>query len=465
MIPRIARGGRSFKGAYAYFGHDKQQATKHRVEWTHTENMLTDNPDKAWKVMAYTVYEQARLKEASGQKATGRKLQKPVFSYSLAWHPEQNPDRKHMLETAKKSVAVLGFTEHEMLIVAHRDEPQRHVHVIVNRVHPITGIAADLTNSKQKLSDFAHAYELEDGKVYCKQREENVQKRKEGKETRYADLDIVKAWNDAADGKAFIQALKNKGFHLAQGRKRIVLVDKFGKISNPARQLPGVKAKDLKAKLGDLNLRALFDAASLRGQIQNKERKKYDERQKEAAEKLSPPKSAVVEPEKLPTAKPSSVPALPAKEPQRALPTPEAQNRLQDRHMQERAKHSAHYQTLLEKEQARLNDHYKIKDRQNAIKVLSEKTANPSWWSKVRGQARTDLLELRDLKRNFRDVQGRISEQIGFWEKERERTTKVLTDRHAIEKVWLFEKAAEVKDMTPIPNPAKVKARDLEHDK
>ena len=124
MIPRIAGGGRSFKGAYAYFGHDKQQATKHRVEWTHTENMLTDDPDKAWKVMAYTVYEQARLKEASGQKATGRKLQKPVFSYSLAWHPEQNPDREHMLETAKKSVAVLGFTEHEMLIVAHRDEPQ-----------------------------------------------------------------------------------------------------------------------------------------------------------------------------------------------------------------------------------------------------------------------------------------------------------------------------------------------------
>jgi hypothetical protein len=81
MIPRIAGGGRSFKGAYAYFGHDKQQATKHRVEWTHTENMLTDDPDKAWKVMAYTVYEQARLKEASGQKSTGRKLQKPVFSY------------------------------------------------------------------------------------------------------------------------------------------------------------------------------------------------------------------------------------------------------------------------------------------------------------------------------------------------------------------------------------------------
>ena len=446
MIPRIARGGRSFKGAYAYFGHDKQQSTKHRVEWTHTENMLTEDPDKAWKVMAYTVYEQARLKEASGQKMTGRKLEKPVFSYSLAWHPEQNPDKEHMLETAKKSVAVLGFTEHEMLIVSHRDEPQRHVHVIVNRVHPITGIAADLTNSKQKLSDFAHAYELEDGKVYCKQREENVQKRKEGKETRYADQDIVKAWNDAADGKAFIQALKNKGFHLAQGRKRIVLVDKFGKISNPTRQLPGVKAKDLKTKLGNLNLRALFDAASLSGQIQNKERRKYDERQKELAKKISPPVAELEKPSKV-------------------LPTPEAQNRLQNRHLDERAKHFSHYETLLEREQERLNDHYKIKDRQDAIKALSEKSANPSWWRKIRGHAREDLLQLRDLKRSYRNAQERITEQMDFWQKERERTLKVLTDRHANEKAWLFEKAVEVQPMKSIPNMAKPKSRDLDHDK
>jgi hypothetical protein len=457
MIPRIAKGGRSFKGAYAYFGHDKQQATKQRVEWTHTENMLTEDPDKAWKVMAYTVYEQGRLKEASGQKATGRKLQKPVFSYSLAWHPEQNPDREHMLATAKKSVVALGFTEHEMLIVAHRDEPQRHVHIIVNRVHPITGIAADLTNSKEKLSDFAHAYEVEDGKVYCKQREENVEKRKAGKETRYADPDLVRAWNKAADGKAFIQALKDKGFHLAQGRKRIVLVDKFGKISNPTRQLPGVKAKDLKAKLGDLNLHALFDAASLSAQIQKKEKTKYDDRQKEMAKTISPP---VMKPEKSPT----FAHTVPTKE-QRVQPTPEAQNRLQSRHLDERAKHFAHYQTLLENEQERLHGHYQIKERQQAMKALSEKTANPSWWRKIRGHAKQNLLELRDMKRNYRNVQGRITEQMGFWEKERDRTAKVLTDRHANEKAWLFEKGVELQQARAIPNPAKKKERDLDHDR
>src|SRR3569833_3875025 len=170
MIPRIAQGGHSFKGAYQYFCHDKGQSTKDRVLWTHTENMQTEDPDLAWKVMAYTAIEQDRLKEASGQKATGRKLQKPEFSYSLAWHPEQDPDRDHMLETARKSLAKLGMMVFETLIVAHRAAPQRHVHIIVNRVHPITGLAADLSNPKKKLSEFAHAYEQDNGKIYCKQR-------------------------------------------------------------------------------------------------------------------------------------------------------------------------------------------------------------------------------------------------------------------------------------------------------
>jgi len=457
MIPRIAKGGHSFKGAFLYFCHDKGQSTTERVIWTQTDNILTDDPELAWKVMAYTALEQSRLKEQSGQKSTGRKLQKPVFSYSLAWHPEQTPDKDHMLATARKSLAALGMDGYETLIVAHRDEPQRHVHIIANRVHPVTGIAANLGNSKQKLSDFAHAYELEDGKVYCKQREQNVQKRKEGKRTRYADQNIVKAWNDAADGKAFIQALKNKGFHLAQGRKRIVLVDKFGKISNPTRQLPGVKAKDLKAKLGDLNLRALFDAASLSAQIKQKEKAKYDQRQQETR-KFSPPKPGV-EMKKQP-------PATPAKEPvPRALPPPEAQNRLQDHHLQERAKHFAHYQMLLENEQARLHDHYKIKERQQAIKALSEKTANPSWWRKIRGQAKQDLLELRDMKRDYRNVQGRVTEQMGFWEKERDRTAKSMTDRQANEKAWLFEKGAEIQLIKAIPNPAKKKEHELDHDR
>ena len=33
------------------------------------------------------------LKAAAGVKATGRKLTKPVFAYSLAWRPDEKPTK------------------------------------------------------------------------------------------------------------------------------------------------------------------------------------------------------------------------------------------------------------------------------------------------------------------------------------------------------------------------------------
>ena len=47
------------------------------------------------------------------------------------------------------------------------------MHVIVNRVHPATGKAATLSNSKLKLSQWAEAYERGRGKILCPQRVEN----------------------------------------------------------------------------------------------------------------------------------------------------------------------------------------------------------------------------------------------------------------------------------------------------
>lgn len=135
MIPKITNGGASFRGAFRYYLHDKGAETSSRVAWTQTVNLHTPDAAKAWKVMAYTAQAQERLKEASGQSRAGRKLEKPVFAFSLAWHPEQSPSQEHILDTAQKAIDALGLGEHEAVIVAHTDEPQKHVHVIVNRVH------------------------------------------------------------------------------------------------------------------------------------------------------------------------------------------------------------------------------------------------------------------------------------------------------------------------------------------
>lgn len=294
MIPKITRGGSSFRGAFLYYLHDKGGAeTRERVAWAHTENMRTDDPDQAWRVMAYTAREQNRLKEASGQSRAGRKLEKPVFAYSLSWDPEQNPSRKHMLKTARNSLEMLGLSDHEAVIIAHQDEPQKHVHVIVNRVHPITGTAGDVRNTKRKFSDFAREYEREHGKIYCEQRERNHKRRHEGKLTRYHDQVIAETWDVSRNGEDFVLALEKAGYTLARGRKRLVVVDPHGKSHNPVRHLQGAKAREFNKFVSDLDSEKLPEASKVpvrtakQAEDQDNRPEVLDGEQKKAFEELA----------------------------------------------------------------------------------------------------------------------------------------------------------------------------------
>src|SRR6267142_1452057 len=156
MVPAITAGGRSFRGAALYYLHDRRQEgeaerfTSGRVAWVETVNLPTGDPERAWRIMAHTALAQAKLKAAAGA-----------------------------------SIAAQGLEEHQAIILAHTDEPQGHVHIIVNRVHPVTGKAATLSNSKLKLSQWAEAYERKRGKVYCPQRVENNARRRQGEFVRH----------------------------------------------------------------------------------------------------------------------------------------------------------------------------------------------------------------------------------------------------------------------------------------
>ena len=193
MVPKVAARGTSFKGAGLYYLHDKRALTAERVEFTLTENLPTVDAELALRYMAYTAMRQNELKAASGQVMTGRKLSKTVYTYSLAWSPEEEPTRDEMIEAARDTLTVLGIQEHEALFVAHNDEPHPHIHVIVNRVHPGTGLAAKLSNDHLTLSRWAEAYEKRQGKIRCEQRVENNEKRRNGQFVK-----DTKSWNKAA---------------------------------------------------------------------------------------------------------------------------------------------------------------------------------------------------------------------------------------------------------------------------
>lgn len=252
MIPVIANGGTSFRGVFQYLYYAKESRQESRVAWSETRNMMTGCIKKAWKVMAFTVKVQDRLKAAAGRSSSGRKLEKPVFSYSLSWHPEQKPTKERMLEAVSRSLLALGLEEHEAMIIAHGDRPHPHVHIVANRVHPVTGIAAPLSHSKRKLSEFAHQWEQEEGKIYCQQREGNLRERKRGRRVRYREPVIASAWEKSSSGLEFARLLRQQGYQLVQGRRRIVVRDPWGKTINPLRHLRGVSSDQFKKRVGEV---------------------------------------------------------------------------------------------------------------------------------------------------------------------------------------------------------------------
>lgn len=174
MVPDIAKTGHSFKGAMAYYLHDKGAQTAERVAWAETRNLMTDDPKAAMRIMVATAQSADDLKAAAGVTTKGRKSAAHVYAYSLAWHPDEADqlDRAEMLRAADSSLQVLGAEKHQAVIVCHQDQKHPHIHVIINRVDPTTGKMLSTSNDRLKLSDWANAYERERGVILTPKREE-----------------------------------------------------------------------------------------------------------------------------------------------------------------------------------------------------------------------------------------------------------------------------------------------------
>ena len=171
VIPRLHKRGMSFKGACAYILHDPKTTSRERVQWTETCNLIS-KADDAWFEMFATARDQAALKEQSGHDARGRKNTKPVLHVSLSWALTDNPTPQHMQETAKAALNAMGLADHQAVIAAHGDKKHLHVHMVVNTIHPETGMTAPLKYTKERLSRWAEGYERAHG-IHCEQRIEN----------------------------------------------------------------------------------------------------------------------------------------------------------------------------------------------------------------------------------------------------------------------------------------------------
>ena len=196
--------------------------------------------------------------------ASGTRCKQYLFSLSL--NPpigaEVSEDEfEHVADEAEKA---LGLEGQPRAIVFHEKEGRRHAHVVWSRINASEMRAINLAHFKNKLTALSrelyleHGWQLPEGlKPYGLRNPLNFsldewqRAKREGIDPRDIKQAFRDAWNRSDSRQAFVNALGEYGYFLAQGDRRgFVAIDLEGNVHSVARTA-GIRAKDVRAKLGD----------------------------------------------------------------------------------------------------------------------------------------------------------------------------------------------------------------------
>jgi len=123
----MSSSARSFGALARYLATGRSGDHPERVAWSTSRNLPTDDPGLAGKIMRATAAQNVRV-------------QQPVYHLALSFDPNDAVDRVTMERVADRVLAALDLQRHQVLIVSHRDREHPHVHLLINRVHPDTGL-------------------------------------------------------------------------------------------------------------------------------------------------------------------------------------------------------------------------------------------------------------------------------------------------------------------------------------
>ncbi|HEU0297852.1 MAG TPA: relaxase/mobilization nuclease domain-containing protein [Longimicrobium sp.] len=149
MIANQTFGG-GFVGLGSYLREGKNHVYPSlRVGWTEFRNLPTSRMDIAERIMAGT--------------ASLSYTKKPVFHLSISFAPGDLVDEALMRRVMARTLSDIGLAEHQAVIVAHIDTDDPHVHAMVNRVHPETGVAWKGSWSRLRVEASLRQQELDEG--------------------------------------------------------------------------------------------------------------------------------------------------------------------------------------------------------------------------------------------------------------------------------------------------------------
>jgi len=161
-------------------GRSREQSTD-RVAWIEGRNLHSTDPDVAGRAM-------------EGAAAQSRRCKQPAYHFVLSFDPQDDAagrlDDQKTREIADETIRRMGLQEHQALVYAHQDKAHRHVHFLVNRVHPETGKAYSRHKDGQRLHSLGRRIARERGLNVAREAErERGRERDRERDRARVDLD------------------------------------------------------------------------------------------------------------------------------------------------------------------------------------------------------------------------------------------------------------------------------------
>ena len=205
------------------------------------------------------------LKEAQAI-SKGTKCRQFLFSLSLS-PPEKEKVPISVFEKAISDIEnSLGLAGQPRIIVFHEKEGRRHAHCVWSRIDANKMTAVNLPYYKYKLRDISrelyleHNWQMPIGFINSEEQNPlnfNQAEWQQAKRIQQDPRTIKEAFQDcwaiSDSRKAFAKSLEERGYYLAKGDRRgFVAVDWRGEVYPISRWI-GIKTKEVKGKLGDVN--------------------------------------------------------------------------------------------------------------------------------------------------------------------------------------------------------------------
>lgn len=196
--------------------------------------------------------------------AEGTRCRQHLFSMSFNPPPGREVSTEDFERAVAQAEEALGLSGQPRALVFHEKEARRHLHAVWSRIDAENMKAIQLSHSRMKMREvsrelfLAHGWHLPNGLVNSQERDprnftlaEWQQAKRKGRDPREIKSAIQDAWATSDTQGTLIHALEARGFRLARGdRKGVVVIDHDGEVRSLARTA-GIKARDIRARLKD----------------------------------------------------------------------------------------------------------------------------------------------------------------------------------------------------------------------